>query len=34
MKKIDLKKLKDTDWKKVARDFWYGKPHGDRRCRP
>ena len=35
MKKIDFKsvaeKLKTTDYKKLARDFWYGKPHGERR---
>ena len=31
MKKIDLNKLKNTDWKKLAKDFWYGKPHGERR---
>ena len=31
MKKPDLSKLKDLDVKKAARDFWYGKPHGERR---
>ena len=35
MKKINFKsvaeKLKTTDYKKLARDFWYGKPHGERR---
>ena len=35
MKKIDFKsvaeKLKTTDYKKLAKDFWYGKPHGERR---
>ena len=35
MKKIDFKsvaeKLKTTDYKRLARDFWYGKPHGERR---
>ena len=35
MKKFDLKsvvdKVKATDYKKLARDFWYGKPHGERR---
>ena len=35
MKKPDLNKLKDklkkTDPKKLARDFLYGKPHGERR---
>lgn len=31
MKKFDLKKLKDIDYKKLAKDFWYGKPHGERR---
>ena len=30
-KKFDIKALKKTDWKKVAKDFWYGKPHGERR---
>ena len=27
-KKLDLKNL---DIKKAAKDFWYGKPHGERR---
>ena len=27
-KKFDIK---NTDWKKLAKDFWYGKPHGERR---
>lgn len=31
MKKLDLKKLKNIDYKKAAKDFWYGKPHGERR---
>ena len=31
MKKFDLKKLKNIDYKKLAKDFWYGKPHGERR---
>ena len=35
MKKFDLKnvveKVKTTDYKKLAKDFWYGKPHGERR---
>ena len=35
MKKFDLKsvvdKVKATDYKKLAKDFWYGKPHGERR---
>ena len=35
MKRINFKsvaeKLKTTDYKKLARDFWYGKPHGERR---
>ena len=35
MKKIDLKnalaKAKDVNYKKLAKDFWYGKPHGERR---
>ena len=31
MKKPDLKKLKEVDFKKAARDFVYGKPHGERR---
>ena len=35
MKKIDFKsvaeKLKTTDYKKLAKDFWYGKPHQERR---
>ena len=35
MKKIDLKsvveKVKATNYKKLAKDFWYGKPHGERR---
>ena len=30
-KKFDIKALKNTDWKKAAKDFWYGKPHGERR---
>ena len=30
-KKPDLKALKNIDWKKAAKDFWYGKPHGERR---
>ncbi len=29
---IDTNKLKNPDfWKKLAKDFWYGKPHGERR---
>ena len=31
MKKPDLKKLKEVDFKKAAKDFVYGKPHGERR---
>ena len=34
MKKPDLSKLKNLkkeDIKKAAKDFWYGKPHGERR---
>ena len=35
MKKFDLKnvveKVKTTDYKKLAKDFWYGKPYGERR---
>jgi len=35
MKKFDLKnvveKVKTTNYKKLAKDFWYGKPHGERR---
>ena len=35
MKKFDLKsvvdKVKATDYKKLARDFWFGKPHCERR---
>lgn len=31
MKKFDIKKLKDLDAKKLAKDFVYGKPHGERR---
>ncbi len=31
MKKFDLKKLKDFDYKKAFRDFVYGKPHKERR---
>ena len=35
MKKFDLKnvveKVKTTDYKKLAKDFWYGKSHGERR---
>ena len=35
MKKFDLKtvvdKVRTTDYKKLAKDFWYGKPHGERR---
>ena len=34
MKKFDLNKLKElknVDYKKLAKDFWYGKPHGERR---
>ena len=35
MKRINFKsvaeKLKTTEYKKLARDFWYGKPHGERR---
>ena len=31
MKKPDLKKLKDVDFKKAAKDFVYGKPHEERR---
>ena len=30
-KKPDLKKIKDVDFKKAARDFVYGKPHEERR---
>lgn len=30
-KKPDLSKLKELDIKKKARDFWFGKPHGERR---
>ena len=31
MKKPDFSKLKDLDVKKAAKDFVYGKPHGERR---
>ena len=31
MKLTGLKKVKNLDVKKLARDFWYGKPHGERR---
>jgi len=31
MKKPDLSKLKDLDFKKLANDFVYGKPHEERR---
>ena len=35
MKKFDLKnvveKVKTTDYKKLAKDFCYGNPHGERR---
>ena len=31
MKKPDLSKLKEQGVKKLAKDFWYGKPHGERR---
>ena len=31
MKKLDWNKIKNTDYKKLAKDFWYGKPHGERR---
>ena len=35
MKKLDIQsiiqKAKTTDYKKLAKDFWYGKPHGERR---
>ena len=31
MKKPDLKKLKEVNFKKAAKDFVYGKPHGERR---
>ena len=31
MKKPDISKLKDVDFRKAARDFVYGKPHGERR---
>ena len=31
MKKPDLKKIKEIDFKKAAKDFVYGKPHGERR---
>ena len=31
MKKPDLSKLKNIDFKKAARDFIYGKPHEERR---
>lgn len=30
-KKLKISDLKKTDWKKAAKDFWYGKPHGERR---
>ncbi len=30
MKKPDFKKIKDLDFKKLARDFVYGKPHEER----
>ena len=37
MKKFDLKnvveKVKTTDYKKLAKDFWYGK-HGHYLCQP
>ena len=29
MKKPDLKKLKEVDFKKAVRDFVDGKPHGE-----
>ncbi len=31
MKKLDWNKIRNTDYKKLAKDFWYGKPHGERR---
>ena len=31
MKKLDWNKIKNIDYKKLAKDFWYGKPHGERR---
>ena len=31
MKKLDWNKIKNADYKKLAKDFWYGKPHGERR---
>ncbi len=31
MKKPDLKKIKSLDYKKLAKDFLYGKPEGERR---
>ena len=31
MKKPDISKIKELDVKKLAKDFWYGKPHGERR---
>lgn len=31
MKLTGLKKVKNLDVKKLARDFWYGKPHEERR---
>ncbi len=31
MKKPDFSKLKEIDFKKAAKDFVYGKPHGERR---
>ena len=31
MKKFDIDKLKNLDYKKLARDFVYGKPAGERR---
>ena len=30
-KRLNLKDLKKADVKKLAKDFWYGKPHGERR---
>ena len=31
MKKFDIKKIKETNFKKLASDFVYGKPHEERR---
>ena len=28
---MNIEELKNTDYKKLAKDFWYGKPHGERR---